>query len=151
MHTWCDWIQSSIIDFLGIGDELELEEGGRSSYELDNRAFSTFESNEVDLVSILQYDRYNKLIEFNQNIQMCSICENEIIGKEMIRLSCSHYFCQDCITRLIRIATNDNAVHRLACPDRNCKAPNDRTSNRQTIATNRRIRSLGENPPNKDS
>ena len=52
-----------------IGDELELEEGGRSSYELDNRAFSTFESNEVDLVSILQYDTDNTLIEFNHNIQ----------------------------------------------------------------------------------
>ncbi|KNC47239.1 uncharacterized protein AMSG_03668 [Thecamonas trahens ATCC 50062] len=79
-------------------------------------------SNLDDVIAlVLEHDGATKLAQFEASQQECAVCFNDdALGSSFTILPCGHYFCSECMTRLVTLCITENRLDDLVCPNLEC-------------------------------
>ncbi|KAL4199555.1 hypothetical protein AMTRI_Chr03g51730 [Amborella trichopoda] len=119
IYQWAEWLHRSSFTHLGINKEVTLGPYHTSNAG-DGRAHSGCTSPEVDIPLLMSYNDYKRREEFCKSLHTCTICLNDCIGTEFIKLPCQHFFCCKCMGTYSNMHVNEGTVNKLLCPDPKC-------------------------------
>eukprot|EP00052_Salpingoeca_macrocollata_P024298 m.216707 g.216707 ORF g.216707 m.216707 type:complete len:298 (-) comp22221_c1_seq12:398-1291(-) len=74
------------------------------------------------LFHFLRHDAVKAAEKFATTPHECGVCMDDVLGARMMKLSCGHLFCRDCITDHCRGHVSEGSVQQLKCPGADCNA-----------------------------
>lgn len=125
-----DWV--SLIK-LEITDKLTLRDQAEEERDDDPRALNGYSNKTVE--KVFEYLLYYNAEQFHHRIQACSICDNQTLGIDCIRLCrCRHFFCHSCLKNYVEIALNNGQFgEKVRCPQESCQQVILPTEIKQTL------------------
>ncbi|CAK9812758.1 E3 ubiquitin-protein ligase RNF14 [Anthophora quadrimaculata] len=132
LFLWFEFLRNNLLNFLQIKDALDISfmymaHNSITDYfklnltlQNDTRAiYNPSFSNPMQF--LINYDKYQQKIEFENNYHVCTICFDYHCGKQCIKLrQCNHIYCKQCIQEYVAIKINENDVNNIVCADLNC-------------------------------
>eukprot|EP00041_Stephanoeca_diplocostata_P016160 m.315534 g.315534 ORF g.315534 m.315534 type:complete len:341 (-) comp20276_c1_seq35:169-1191(-) len=78
-------------------------------------------SSETRIVEeLVAYDQHEQVKEFNNQYFECGICFTTKLGKDCLKLLCSHVWCKECLGMHFESKIADGSVRQLQCPNTAC-------------------------------
>ncbi|MCO5548539.1 hypothetical protein L7F22_001999 [Adiantum nelumboides] len=121
IYMWAEWLRTYCLPHLGIFNELMLE----THYEWKRhelRVFSGCSSPDIIIPALMRYNEEQKNDYFLKSLYPCCICFTEHLGKDFVRLPCTHFFCINCMKQFSSVNVKEGTVKNLICPDTTCKS-----------------------------
>ncbi|CAF0979459.1 unnamed protein product [Adineta steineri] len=124
VYDWIDLIKLEINNEMIFHTGAEEEE---DEEENDPRALNGYlmEAGEKLFQYLINYNQQRENEQFQNQLQTCLICTDDIRGLDCIRLQrCRHFYCRSCLNNYVR-RTLDNGKfgEKLLCPQDQCKQP----------------------------
>ena len=133
LFIWTEFLKNELLNYLNLTDVLdvsyffELFKNPTDKYLLevlrwadDRIVYGGLYLNPVE--RLLDYDEYENLVEFENNIHECGICFLAYYGKMCIKVNlCNHIFCKDCVAQFLKTMIDQRSVSSIKCPAFGCK------------------------------
>mmetsp|Transcript_22173 Transcript_22173/g.36744 ORF Transcript_22173/g.36744 Transcript_22173/m.36744 type:complete len:548 (-) Transcript_22173:27-1670(-) len=129
VFEYANWLQTSSMPSLNFDAEnilLEYEKTRLDEDSIDERVAMHDDRNRQPdvqrvLFLIFQYSAMRDAIEFERRMHVCGVCLTEKGGVDLIRSSCGHFACKDCLSSYCTVLINEGAVTKLRCTEPKCK------------------------------
>ncbi|XP_052795649.1 E3 ubiquitin-protein ligase RNF14-like [Mya arenaria] len=125
LFQWNTFLQDELFDFLGLTSPLELAHVLKPKPEskLDPRAIQEIASQDQLLPVIIEYNKQERLNQFEKSSFTCNVCFSEKGGAHCIMFyDCDHVYCNDCMRDYFSVQIQDGNVKALECPNDKCES-----------------------------
>ncbi|KAL4230632.1 E3 ubiquitin-protein ligase rnf14 [Mactra antiquata] len=127
LFVWNTFLQDELFDFLELSNPLELAEiitgTNKTDLDLDVRGIQEISSQNELLPVILDYNKQEKMNQFERSSYACKVCFSEKAGTYCtVFYDCNHVYCNDCMSDYFTIQIKDGNVRGLECPDDKCES-----------------------------
>lgn len=106
-----------VAETLGIGITSTIELLYYNKFVIN---YNFFFENHVETMKKYKLSTLESKLEYNTKDSECYICGAELKQKEMISLSCTHFFCLNCYIHQLTNKINDGEVIGLKCMEPSC-------------------------------
>lgn len=128
LFMWTSFLQEELFDYLNLKSPLELgkvisKTRRDSDLKLDPRAVQEISSQDQLLPVLLDYNKQERIRQFERNSYMCKVCFSEKAGIHCICFEdCGHVFCKDCMRDYFSVQIQEGNVKGLECPEDKCES-----------------------------
>lgn len=124
LFLWNTFLQDELFDFLNLCSPVELAHvtSAKKESNLDDRAVQEISSQSELLPVILEYNKQEKLHQFERSSFTCKVCFSEKAGIHCTMFhDCGHVYCSDCMRDYFSVQIADGNVKGLECPEDKCE------------------------------
>ncbi|XP_052279931.1 E3 ubiquitin-protein ligase RNF14-like [Dreissena polymorpha] len=125
LFQWNTFLQDELFDHLQLSSPIELAHvvSRKLDCHLDPRAIQEIASQDQLLPVILDYNKQERLNQFEKSSYSCNVCFCEKSGAHCLMFyDCDHVYCNDCMRNYFSIQIKDGNVKGLECPHDDCES-----------------------------
>jgi len=120
VYDWIDLIKLEISNEMIFSTKFKEQEN-------DPRALNGYsiENAEKIFQYLINYNHQRENEQFQNQLQTCLVCADDIPGLDCIRLHrCRHFYCRSCLNNYVRMTLDNGQFgEKLHCPQNQCKQP----------------------------